>query len=116
MKLTLEVPNRDRRLRVGMYATVQFNPVVARDAVVIPAQAVIRTGERDIVVLGLGEGRFAPREVKLGAQSEGFIQVLAGLEGSEEVVISAQFLIDSESNLRAAIDRLMAAHDHGGGS
>jgi len=115
VKLTLEVPNRDRRLRVGMYATVTFKPVIARDAVVVPAQAVIRSGERDVVVIALGEGRFAPREVTLGAQSDGLLQVLEGLEGSEQVVTSAQFLIDSESNLRAAVEKMIAAklgHQH----
>jgi RND family efflux transporter MFP subunit len=115
VKLTLEVPNRDRRLRVGMYATASFKPVVARDAVVVPAQAVIRSGERDVVVLALGEGRFAPREVTLGAQSDGLIQVLDGLDGSEQIVTSSQFLIDSESNLQAAVDKMIAAklgHQH----
>lgn len=115
LRLTIEVPNRGRRLRVGMYATAEFNPVVVRDAVVVPAQAVIRSGERDVVVIALGEGRFAPREVELGVQSDGVIQVLDGLDGTERVVTSAQFLIDSESNLRAAIDSLMAGHQHGGG-
>ncbi len=115
VKLTLEVPNRSGQLRVGMYATVVFEPVVARDAVVIPSQAVIRSGERDIVVVALGKGRFAPREVTLGAQSDGFIQVLHGLNGNEEIVTSAQFLIDSESNLRAAVEKMISAkrgHDH----
>jgi Cu(I)/Ag(I) efflux system membrane fusion protein/cobalt-zinc-cadmium efflux system membrane fusion protein len=115
VKLTLEVPNRDRRLRVGMYATVSFEPVVAHDAVVVPAQAVIRSGKRDVVVIALGEGRFAPREVTLGAQSDGLLQVLDGLDGSEQVVTSAQFLIDSESNLRAAVEKMIAAklgHQH----
>lgn len=115
VKLTLEVPNRDGRLRVGMYATVGFKPVVARDAVVVPAQAVIRSGERDVIVIALGEGRFAPREITLGAQSDGLFQVLDGLDGSEQVVTSAQFLIDSESNLRAAVEKMIAAklgHQH----
>jgi membrane fusion protein, copper/silver efflux system len=115
LRLTVEVPNHGRRLRVGMYATAEFNPVVVRDAVVVPAQAVIRSGERDVVVIALGDGRFAPREVALGVQSDGVIQVLDGLDGTERVVTSAQFLIDSESNLRAAIDSLMAGHQHGGG-
>ncbi|MCP4902033.1 MAG: efflux RND transporter periplasmic adaptor subunit [bacterium] len=115
VKLTLQVPNRDRRLRVGMYATVVFKPVVARNAVVIPAQAVIRSGERDIVVVALGGGRFAPREVTLGVQSDGLIQVIEGLDGTEEIVTSAQFLIDSESNLRAAVEKMISAkrgHQH----
>jgi RND family efflux transporter MFP subunit len=113
VRLTLEVPNRDGRLRVGMYATVSFTPVVATDAVVVPAQAVIRSGTRDLVVIALGQGRFNPRQVTLGAQSDGLIQVLDGLDGSEQVVTSAQFLIDSESNLRAAIAKMIAArHQH----
>ncbi len=115
VKLTLEVPNPSDRFRVGMYATVNFKPVTAQDAVVVPAQAVIRSGERDVVVIALGEGRFAPREVTLGAQSDGVMQVLTGLDGSEKVVTSAQFLIDSESNLRAAVERMIAAklgHQH----
>lgn len=115
IRLTLEVPNRDRRLRVGMYATVGFSPVVARDAVVVPSQAVIRSGQRDVIVVALGNGRFAPRDVTLGAQSDGLIQVLDGLFGDEQVVTSAQFLIDSESNLRAAVEQMIAAklgHQH----
>lgn len=115
VKLTLEVPNRNGHLRVGMYATVNFKPLVAKDAVVVPAQAVIRSGERDLVVIALGEGRFAPREVTLGAQSDGLVRVLEGLDGSERIVTSAQFLIDSESNLRAAVEKMLAAklmHDH----
>ena len=109
VKLTLEVPNPTGQLRVGMYASVRFEPIVARDAVVVPAQAVIRTGERDLVVLALGEGRFAPREVTLGVQTDGLQQVISGLDGTEQVVTSAQFLIDSESNLRAAVESLIAA-------
>jgi Cu(I)/Ag(I) efflux system membrane fusion protein/cobalt-zinc-cadmium efflux system membrane fusion protein len=115
VKLTLEVPNRQRRLRVGMYATVVFQPVVARAAVVVPSQAVIRSGERNIVVVALGEGRFAPREVTLGAEADGLVQIREGLDGHERVVTSAQFLIDSESNLRAAVQKMIAArsgHQH----
>jgi Cu(I)/Ag(I) efflux system membrane fusion protein/cobalt-zinc-cadmium efflux system membrane fusion protein len=115
IQLTLDVPNRDRRLRVGMYATVVFEPVAASDVITVPAESVIRTGERDVVVVAVGGGRFVPREVVLGPRSDGFIQVLEGLSDGDEVVTSAQFLIDSESNLREAINKLMAAHDHGGG-
>jgi Cu(I)/Ag(I) efflux system membrane fusion protein/cobalt-zinc-cadmium efflux system membrane fusion protein len=116
IRLTLDVPNRDRRLRVGMYATVVFEPVAVADAIAIPAEAVIRTGQRDVVVVALGDGRFAPREVVLGSRGDGLIQVLEGLSEGDEIVTSAQFLIDSESNLREAINKLMTAHDHGGGS
>jgi len=116
IQLTLDVPNRDRRLRVGMYATVVFEPVAATDVITVPAEAVIRTGERDVVVVALGDGRFAPREVILGPRSAGFFQIVDGLSDGDDVVTSAQFLIDSESNLREAINKLMSTHDHGGGS
>ncbi len=116
IQLTLDVPNRDRRLRVGMYATVVFEPVAATDVITVPAESVIRTGERDIVVVAIGDGRFAPREVVLGPRGDGFIQVLEGLSDGDEVVTSAQFLIDSESNLREAIQKMIAAKRAGGAS
>jgi Cu(I)/Ag(I) efflux system membrane fusion protein/cobalt-zinc-cadmium efflux system membrane fusion protein len=116
VRLTLDVPNRNGDFRVGMYATVLFDPVAARDALTIPAEAVIRTGQRDLVVVALGEGRFAPHEVVLGASAGGSVQVLEGLTDGDEVVTSAQFLIDSESNLREAVNKLISGHQHGGGS
>ncbi len=115
VRLTLDVPNRDRRLRVGMYATVVFEPVAATGALTVPAEAVIRTGERNLLVVALGNGRFAPREVVLGPGGDGFVQVLEGLADGDEVVTSAQFLIDSESNLREAIQKMITARRSGGG-
>jgi membrane fusion protein, copper/silver efflux system len=105
--LRLEVPNPDGKLRAGMYATVRFAPVVARDVVSVSAQAVIRTGERNVVIVALGEGKFAPREVILGAEGDQTVAVLSGLEAGERVVTSSHFLLDSESNLRAAILKLL---------
>jgi membrane fusion protein, copper/silver efflux system len=107
--LRLEVPNPDGRLRSGMYATVRFHPVVAKDAIVVPSVAVLRTGERNLVILAEGEGRFAPREVTLGSEGEGAAEVLSGLQAGDKVVTSAQFLIDSESNLRESIQKMVAA-------
>ena len=114
IQLTLEVPNRGSRLRVGMYATVIFEPVAAKDAIAVPSEAVLRTGERNVVIVALGDGRFAPREVRLGPQGDGFVQVLDGLSDGDEIVTSAQFLIDSESNLREAIQKMIAAKREGG--
>jgi RND family efflux transporter MFP subunit len=111
--LRLEVPNPDGRLRAGMYATVRFQPVVAEGAVAVPSQALIRTGQRSLVIVALGDGRFAPREVETGAEAEQWIQVLDGLEPGERVVTSSQFLIDSESNLRAAVQKLIAGREGG---
>ena len=116
VQLTLDVPNRDGRLRVGMYATVVFEPVAAANALTVPAEAVLRTGQRDLVIVALGGGRFAPREVVLGPRADGSVQVLEGLADGDEVVTSAQFLIDSESNLREAIQKMIAAKRGGGGS
>jgi RND family efflux transporter MFP subunit len=111
--LTLEVPNPDERLRAGMYATVEFSPVMARNALTIPAQAVIRTGERNVVVVALGDGRFDARDVQLGAQGNGLVEVKSGLSDGDKVVTSAQFLIDSESNLQAAIQKMVEAGKNG---
>jgi Cu(I)/Ag(I) efflux system membrane fusion protein/cobalt-zinc-cadmium efflux system membrane fusion protein len=107
--LTLEVPNPSGRLRVGMFATVNFAPLEAVDALTVPSQAVIHSGRRNIAVVALGEGRFAPREIVLGAEADGFVEVVDGLSDGDQIVVSAQFLIDSESNLRAAISSLLAA-------
>lgn len=108
VSLMLEVPNRNRKLKSGMYATVVFRPPAAESTVAVPSQAVLRTGQRNVVIVALGEGRFAPREVTLGVSGEGYVQVLEGLSGDETIVISSQFLIDSESNLKAAIQRMVA--------
>lgn len=108
VSLMLEVPNRNRKLKSGMYATVVFRPPAAEDAVAVPSQAVLRTGQRNVVIVALGEGRFAPREVTLGVSGEGYVQVLDGLSGDETIVTSSQFLIDSESNLKAAIQKMVA--------
>jgi Cu(I)/Ag(I) efflux system membrane fusion protein len=76
--LRLEVPNREGRLRAGMYATVTFSPVVARNVVAVPSLAVLRTGERNLVIVDEGGGRFAPRQVRLGAEGDRNLEVLTG--------------------------------------
>jgi len=107
--LKLEIPNPDGRLRAGMYATVRFRPVVTRNAVLVPSLAVLRTGQRNLVIVAEGEGRFAPRQVELGAEGDGKLEIRRGLQEGERIVTSAQFLIDSESNLREAVQKLLAA-------
>ncbi len=109
IKACLEIPNDDGRLRPEMYATVKFSPVAAKDTVLVSDIAVLHSGKRNIVVLDRGGGRFESREVRLGLQGEGQYQVLEGLEGGEKIVTSAQFLIDSESNLREAINKMLMA-------
>jgi len=111
VKVRIEVQNPEGQiiLKPDMYATVRIkSPLVVKD-VAVPDQAVIRSGERNIVVVSLGGGYFDPREVTLGVTADGYDQVLEGLKEGEHIVTSSQFLIDSESNLKAAIG-LMGGH------
>lgn len=108
-KVRMIFDNPDLELKPEMFATVKVKSEMAKEAAVVPVQAVIRSGERNVVILDLGEGRFAPREVKLGLEADDVYEVTHGLEGGERIVLSAQFLIDSESNLNAAL-RTMSGH------
>jgi Cu(I)/Ag(I) efflux system membrane fusion protein/cobalt-zinc-cadmium efflux system membrane fusion protein len=91
-----------------MYANVYLKSTVSPDSVVIPQESVIRSGVRNLVFISLGKGRFEPREVKLGIEgNDNEYQVLEGLKEGEEIVISAQFMLDSESRLREAIEKML---------
>jgi RND family efflux transporter MFP subunit len=104
MKICVEVPNPERRLRPGMYADVVVQGPQVSNAVVIPQSAVIHSGERKLVFVALGEGRFEPREVELGVKGEGDrIQIVKGVASGELVVTQAQFMLDSESRIQEAI-------------
>jgi Cu(I)/Ag(I) efflux system membrane fusion protein len=98
LRARIEVPNPDGRLRPGMYGTARIR-VPGRRTLTVPATAVVRTGERSLVFVDLLRGRLAPREVETGRSAGGFTEVLAGLEVGQRVVTSAQFLLESESNL-----------------
>lgn len=102
------LPNPDGFLRPGMFVEVSFASQLADDAVLVPDMAVLRSGERNTVFVALDGGFFEPREVTIGARSEGgFYQVLAGLRVGERVVTSGQFMLDSESQLREAIQKML---------
>lgn len=103
----VELPNFGLRLRPGMFATVHLGQT-ARAALVVPTEAVIRTGKRTLVLLALPAGRFRPAEVKIGRESNGQTEVLAGLSPGEKVVASGQFLLDSEANLSGIPTRPIA--------
>lgn len=104
----IEVPNPGGKLRKGMYATVDLQPMGVKQALVVPTEAVLRTGRRSVVVLALGEGRFMPRQVTVGYEAGGFSEILQGVEEGEQIVTSAQFLLDSESKLRTAVQKMIA--------
>ncbi|HEY6023984.1 MAG TPA: efflux RND transporter periplasmic adaptor subunit [Pseudolabrys sp.] len=103
-RVRIEVPNPDGRLKTDMYADVVFHiegsgiPVAT-----VPSGAIIDSGSRQIVLVAKGEGRFEPRAVKLGRRGDGRVEVVEGLAAGEEVVTSATFLIDAESNLQTAL-------------
>ena len=106
-KVRLVFDNSERLLRPNMFAEVIIRADSQPDAVVIPSEAVIRSGQQTQVFVVRGAGKFEPRIVKLGIESAGQVAVLAGVEAGEEVVTSAQFLLDSESKLREATAKMM---------
>ena len=103
----IEVANPDLVLRPMMYVDVSVRTEGATDAVIVPAESVLHSGERSVVIVAAGDGVFQPREVDLGLAAEGMQEVTHGLAPGEEIVVSSQFLIDSESNLKAAISQLL---------
>ena len=105
----VEIDNSDMKLRPNMFADVVIRPTVVRGAVKVPQQAILHSGERAVVIVEKTKGVFEPREVELGTEGGGFQEVRRGLEPGERVVTSSQFLIDSESNLRAAISQLLGS-------
>jgi len=102
----VEVANSAGALRPGMYATAELARV-GRRVVSVPLTAVLPTGTKDLVFVNRGDGRFVPREVRVGARSDSLIEIVEGLKPGDEVVASATYLLDSESNLAAAIQGLM---------
>jgi Cu(I)/Ag(I) efflux system membrane fusion protein len=116
LRVRLEFANPDYALKPAMFANVVL-PLDATEAIVIPDSAVIDTGERQVVFVSLSGGRFEPREVTLGVRSSGKAQVLSGVAAGDQVVTRANFLLDSESQLRSAIAGMNKASDHppGGG-
>ncbi|HSR49404.1 MAG TPA: efflux RND transporter periplasmic adaptor subunit [Acidobacteriota bacterium] len=106
LKVSLELPNPRGELRSDMYADVIFDVPSARNVVTVPEEAVIHSGQRNVVVLDRGGGTFQVSEVQLGRNGNGLWEVVDGVEEGDRVVISSQFLIDSESNLREAIQKL----------
>ena len=102
------LPNPGQFLRPGMFTDVRFTAQLSESAVLVPDTAVLRSGERNTVFIAREGGSFEPREVKLGARSDGnFYEVLSGLAVGDLVVTSGQFMLDSESQLREAIQKML---------
>jgi Cu(I)/Ag(I) efflux system membrane fusion protein len=106
LKARIELANPGGRLVPGMFATIDFAPTTPRDAVLVPSEAVIRTGKRSVVIVAQGEGRFKSVDVESGLESRGQTEIRKGIRAGDSVVVSGQFLIDSEANLNSAIKRM----------
>jgi len=102
-KVRIEIANPDGLLRPDMYADVEIAAGTGRPVVAVPDSAVIDSGTRQIVILDRGEGRFEPRQVSVGTRGGGFTEIRAGIAPGDKVVVAANFLIDAESNLKAAL-------------
>jgi Cu(I)/Ag(I) efflux system membrane fusion protein len=108
IKARIELANPQGQLVPGMFATVNFTPQARKEALLVPSEAVIQTGKRSVVVAALGDGRFASVDVELGLESNGQTEIRKGLQAGQKVVVSGQFLVDSEANLKAAASRMDA--------
>jgi len=109
LRARVELANPGGSLKPGMYATLGFAEDAGAQALVVPSEAVIRTGARSVVIVAESEGRFRQQEVEIGFESGGKTEIRKGLAEGDKVVVSGQFLIDSEASLRAAGTRMEAA-------
>ena len=107
LKVRLEFDNPKLALKPEMFANVTVKASKQFNAVVVPLEAIIRTGEQDQVFVQRGVGKFEPRTVTLGVEADGLVQIVRGLKVGEQVVTSGQFLIDSESKLKEATAKMM---------
>ena len=106
VRARVELANPGGRLKPGMFATVAIAPPQSREAVLVPTEAVIVTGQRSVVIVDRGQGRYEPVDVAIGREEGGRTEILKGIEAGTRVVASGQFLIDSESSLRGTERRL----------
>lgn len=108
-RVRIELPNPDDRIKIGFYADVRIDAGIAGEPVVtVPETAIIDNGERRVVMVSGGDGRFEPRDVETGFRGQGLVHIRKGLDAGEEIVTSGNFLIDAESNLRAALTAFTA--------
>jgi len=109
LRVRVELPNKDGRLRPGLSAQVSLKGGTGESALRVPTEAVIRTGRRAIVILAEAEGRYRPVEVVLGPESGNDTVILSGLDEGQKIVASGQFLIDSEASLQGIVARASGA-------
>ena len=115
LTVRLEFENPDMRLKPGMFATVYIQFRRMDDVLAIPTEAILDSGRRKIVFVSIGDGRFEPREIVTGLTGDHHVtEILSGLAEGDEVVVSGQFLLDSESQLQEAIRKMLARRSGAG--
>jgi membrane fusion protein, copper/silver efflux system len=112
LRVRVELPNPEGRLRPGMTARVSLDRSTEQSVLWVPSEAVIRTGRRALVMLAEDAGRYRPVEVQLGQESDGKTAILKGLEEGQKVVTSGQFLLDSEASLKGIVAKLRGTFTH----
>ncbi len=106
IKARIELANPGGRLVPGMFANINFAPAAGRQILLVPSEAIIQTGKRSVVVVAQGDGRFAPVDVEVGVNSNGETEIRKGLQAGQNIVVSGQFLVDSEASLKASTTRM----------
>jgi Cu(I)/Ag(I) efflux system membrane fusion protein len=106
LKARVELANPGGRLVPGMFAKVDFTPMSRKEVLLVPTEAVIQTGTRNVVIVAQGDGGFASVDVALGVEANGQSEIRKGLEAGQKVVVSGQFLLDSEASLRGTATRM----------
>ena len=107
-RVRIELPNPDLALLPDMYADVEIATGSDEPVVAVPVSSVIDSGSRQVVIVDLGDGRFEPRDVKLGRRGAEYVEILEGIQDGDSVVVNGNFLIDAESNLSSALKALTA--------
>ena len=109
LKARVEVANSAGRLVPGMFAKVNFAAAAQKEVLLVPAEAVISTGKRTVVIVAQGDGKFAPVDVEVGLEADGQTEIRRGLQAGQKIVVSGQFLVDSEASLKASTMRMSEA-------
>ena len=109
LKVRLQFENPGERLKPNMYANVQIFGGAKENTIVIPLEGLIRSGREERVIIALGEGRFEARQVLAGIESGNYVEIINGVKAGESIVISGQFLIDSEASMRGSLTRMTDA-------
>ncbi|HUG03290.1 MAG TPA: efflux RND transporter periplasmic adaptor subunit [Steroidobacteraceae bacterium] len=111
-RVRIELSNEAGLLKPDLYGTVEIQAGESVAAVAIPESAVLDSGTRQVVLIDIGGGAFEPREVELGSRGDGYVEVVKGLDAGQRVVVNGNFLIDAESNLKAALESLGGHGEH----